>query len=360
MAILRQLVFLVLSSFVSARMIAHGDPTVAVGSHIIYSYPGYTVPQSLLDLIVAGKVGGVILFGENVDANTPAAMKNLQITWSKSPVYNGVPLLIMTDQEGGIVARLPGGPTESEKQVGSSKNPSAAATNAGEQAAATLKNYNNNANLAPVCGVYRQAGDFLDKYQRSYSNNATIVSDCVREFVTAQQGAGVIATAKHFPGLGAATASQDTDAGSVTLNLSLSELRQIDEIPFIAAIDAKIEIVMPSWAIYPALDPDNPAGVSSKWMQDELRSRLGFLGVTISDAIEAGALAKFGADYGARGVLAARAGMDIILASARDVNQGSIVFNALMKALSDGTLDAGKFNDATDRIINLRKKFLVA
>ena len=62
------------------------------------------------------------------------------------------------------------------------------------------------------------------------------------------------ATAKHFPGLGSATKSQNTDTGPVTLNVSLSGLRSKDEVPYPAAIAAGVKLIMASWAVYPALD----------------------------------------------------------------------------------------------------------
>ena len=88
-----------------------------------------------------------------------------------------------------------------------------------------------NVNLAPVLDVYAAAGDFDDQYGRSYSMDPDSVSGLGADFITAQQATGVAATAKHFPGLGAATAAQNTDVRPVTLNVSLPALRAIDEYP---------------------------------------------------------------------------------------------------------------------------------
>ena len=78
------------------------------------------------------------------------------------------------------------------------------------------------------------------------------------------------------------------------LNLSLSELRHVDELPYRTAIAAGVKLVMTSWAIYPPLDPHLPAGLSPAVIQGELRRHLGFRGITITDAITAAALARFG------------------------------------------------------------------
>lgn len=342
----------------STQAVDSDDLSVQVGHHVVFSYPGINPPTHLFDLIKQGKVGGLILFGENVADNLSTIISNFQDAYKQSTAYAGSPLLIMTDQEGGIVRRLPGGPVQSAKQIGESTNPRAAATKAGKDAAAALQAYQVNTNLAPVLGVYREEGDFLDNYGRSFGNTSALVATCGQAFIIAQQGAGIIATAKHFPGLGAAGKTENTDEEPITINLTLEELRSVDEIPYTTAIPAGVDMIMNSWALYPALDAKYPSGLSRAWIQDELRGRLGFQGVTITDAIEAGALQAFG-DDAARGVLASQAGMDVILASARNVTQGEGIVDALVSALEDGTLSQDSFAEATDRILALRKKIAI-
>jgi len=135
--------------------------------------------------------------------------------------------------------------------------------------------------------------------------------------------------------------------------VSLPALRARDEVPYPAAIAAGVKLVMASWAVYPALDARRPAGLSSAVIQGELRGRLGFRGVTITDAIEAGALASFGG-YGQRAVLAAQAGMDLLLCSARDPAQGQAVVTALAAALDGGKLGAAGFDASVQRVTALR------
>lgn len=332
--------------------------TLLAAHHVIHSYPGLTPPASLLALTRQGKVGGIILFGENVDSNLPAVVESFQTAYSQSPAYNGLPLLIVTDQEGGQVRRLPGGPVSSAKAIGASADPAAAATQAGKDAAAALKAYNVNGNLAPVLDVFRKAGDFTDAYERSFGNTPALVNECGSAFIASQQAAGVVAAAKHFPGLGSAAKGANTDVKPVTIPLTLDELRSVDEAPYKGAIAAGVDMVMASWALYPALDAKLPAGLSIPWVQGELRQRLGFKGVTITDAIEAGSLKAFGNDAN-RGVLASAAGMDIILASGRNATQGEAIVNELVKALADGRLSAYDFSKGTERILALRKKLVV-
>lgn len=328
-------------------------PAQLAGQRVIFSYPGLTPPASLLDQISAGEAGGVIFFGENITSlsQIAAVVAQLNEAHAASPVRS--PLLLMTDQEGGIVRRLPGEPTASEKQIGESADPAAEAADAGAGAGANLAGVGMNLNLAPVLDVYRQAGNFDDEFGRSYSMDPNVCAECGAAFVTAQQKLGIAATAKHFPGLGAATVDQNTDLGPVTLDVPLADLRSIDERPFLAAIAAGVRLVMTSWAVYPALDPELPSGLSPTIVGRELRQRLKFRGVTITDALEAGAIASFGTPAQC-GVLAAQAGMDVLLASARDVSEGQDTVAALAEALQNHTLNPGHFDIALRRVLALR------
>jgi beta-N-acetylhexosaminidase len=329
-------------------------PHQLAGQRVIYSYTGLTAPHSLLNQIRAGLAGGVIFFGENISSLSQirSVCGQLEKARLASPVT--APLLLMTDQEGGEVRRLPGAPVLSEKEIGESKHPEVAASEAGNGAGKLLASVGMNVNLAPVLDVYRTPGDFDDQFQRSYSMNPHVCGECGYGFVNGQQRLRVAATGKHFPGLGAATASQNTDERPVTLHVSLHDLRTIDEVPFQSAMSAGVKLVMTSWAVYPALDAKLPAGLSPRIVQGELRDRLKFRGVTITDALEAGALSAFGSTA-QRAVMAASAGMDIILASSQNAAQGQDAVNALAAALQSGKLPRAAFVDAVNRIIALRK-----
>lgn len=323
------------------------------GQRIVYSYHGLTPPASLLQHIRDGEAAGVIFFGENIASTTQLAsvIGQLRQAQRDSPVHE--PLLLMTDQEGGQIRRLPGQPTLSEKQVGQSADPPAQARAAGAGAAATLAGVGMNVNLAPVLDVYYTPGNAMDSLGRSYSSDANTVATLGADFITAQQAAGVAATAKHFPGLGSMPAGQNTDTGPVTLNVNLTGLRGRDEVPYQTAIAAGVRLVMVSWAVYPALDAASPAGLSRTVVQSELRGRLHYPGVTITDALEAGALGAYGTP-GQRAVLAAQAGMDLILCAARDVTQGENATAGLANALATGALDPAAFTAALGRIDALR------
>jgi beta-N-acetylhexosaminidase len=333
------------------------SPQQLAGQRVIYSYSGLNPPASLISLIQNGQAAGVIFFGQNIASRTQIARVIKRLQQADASPLNPVraPLLLMTDQEGGEVRRLPGQPVLSERQIGAKPLAQAKtlATQAGQGAAANLRGAGMNVNLAPVLDVYRTAGDFDDQFGRSYSGNRAVVSLLGANMIKAQQAGEVAAAAKHFPGLGAATAHQDTDVRPVTLNASLATIRSLDEAPFKAAISAGVRLVMVSWAVYPSIQA-LPAGLSPKVVQGELRSRLRFTGVTITDALEAGALKAYGSTQN-RALLAAKAGMDLILASAQNVTQGKQVLGELAAGYSNRTVNRTAFLASVNRVIALRQ-----
>ena len=331
-----------------------------LGNTLSTAYPSTTVPQALLDLTAKGYVGGVILFGANFDSTTQAQLQKLKDAYASSPApallkkqtgYT-VPFFITTDQEGGEVRRInPGAPEQSAKEVGESSNPAALGQQTGSDCADTLTQWLHNVNLAPVLDVYRTAGDFEDYYERSYGNTSAAVIAPAIPFIQAMQAKGVAATAKHFPGLGAASHTQNTDEEPVTLNLTLNQIRTIDEGPYVAAIKAGVDLIMASWAIYPAMDT-LPSGLSSKWITSELRGRLGYTGVTITDAIGAGAVSHFG--LSSTSTMAFNAGMDLLLSTQQ--SQGETVRTALFNGVKGGSISQTSFDASTARVAKMRSK----
>jgi beta-N-acetylhexosaminidase len=340
---------------VSAAGIPKMTDQQLAGQRVIYSYRGLVPPARLLSLIRHGRAAGVIFFSQNISGPAQIASVTRELERANASSLNPVrlPLLLMTDQEGGSVRRLPGAPALSEKQIGRSAHPAAQARAAGAGAASNLLGVGMNVNLAPVLDVFRTAGNFIDQFGRSYSKDPNKVSYLGVDFIKAQQAGSVAATAKHFPGLGAATRNQNSDVAPVTLTQSASNIRGVDELPYKAAIAAGVRLVMVSWAVYPSLDRNRPAGLSGTIVRGELRRRLGFQGVTITDALEAGALSAFGT-AGNRGLLAAQAGMDLLLCSAESVGQGIQAGNALESAYRNGQLGGPAFRAAVARILALR------
>jgi beta-N-acetylhexosaminidase len=152
--------------------------------------------------------------------------------------------------------------------------------------------------------------------------------------------------------------AQDTDTGPVTIDLSRQELRSVDELPYTAAIAAGVKLVMLSWARFPAFGTNAPAGLAPTIVQGELRDRLHFTGVTITDALGAGALGAYGG-YAQRAVSAARAGDDLLLCSTASAagnspTKGIAALNGLLAGLEDRSVNRSAAEAAVARIVSLR------
>ena len=141
--------------------------------------------------------------------------------------------------------RIPGGPSRAAAQVRSAADARAD----GRTAARVLRSAGVNMDLAPVADVAR-AGSALEREMRSYGRSPARVASLATAFAAGLRAGGVRATAKHFPGFGAATVN--TDDAPATVSASQATLRAVDERPFAALIKGGVDVVMLSTAVYPA------------------------------------------------------------------------------------------------------------
>jgi beta-N-acetylhexosaminidase len=161
--------------------------------------------------------------------------------------------------------------------------------------------------LAPVADTITSAASFLGT--RSFGRDPATVAPLVGAFVGGLQAGGVAATAKHFPGLGSATASTDDRPVRIGRSAAFLTARLA---PFRAAVAAGVRLVMVSSASYPALDPTGvPALFSHPIVTDLLRGTLGFDGVVVTDALDTPALRRL-PDVPGRAIAA---GVDLLLYS---------------------------------------------
>jgi beta-N-acetylhexosaminidase len=219
----------------------------------------------------------------------------------------------------------------------------------GRRTAANLRELGINVDLAPVLDVARPGGTIAET-ERGFGASAAAVAATAVPFAAGLQQGGVAATAKHFPGLGAAP--QNTDLAVQRIGLSKQTLRQVDEAPYEAFAAAGGDLVMLSTAIYPALSP-RPAAFSPAIATGELRRRLGFAGVSITDALETVAVRDFGGPAKA-GVAAAAAGADLLLFT--DLGSAERAGRALAARLRSGGFDRDPFEAAAQRVLDLRRE----
>jgi beta-N-acetylhexosaminidase len=331
------------------EMHAAADLTIRqlAGQRIVCGFDGRTAPTSLLNAIANGELAGVILFSDNVRSRRQVARMSAAIQATQRPPGLQQPVLISVDQEGGQVKRLPGPPKFSAEEMGA-RGPKATRSQ-GAATGASLRKAGVNLDLAPVLDVARPSG-FIAEQDRGFSSKPGRVARAGAAFADGLQGAGVAATAKHFPGLGSTSAN--TDLRPATIRLPARKLRRADEAPYRSFISAGGKLVMVSSARYPALGGGAlPASQSRAITTDELRGRLGFEGVTITDSLEApGATA--GASPATVATRAAAAGSDILLYVHCDA--GVRAAAALREGLESGTLDRAEFERSVDRVLALR------
>ena len=332
---------------VVGRAGADTSPTIEqmVGQLMLVRMQGQVPSASFLARVRDGEIGGVVLFNTNYGSAGPTELvSNLQ---AAARAGHRPPLLIAVDQEGGIVKRLPGAPTLSAPQMRS-------ATIAAAQGFATARSlsaFGVNTDLAPVLDVGR--GGFITP--RSFGSTPAAVAARGPAFAAGLARGHVLATAKHFPGLGYATLNTDQSVAKVT---ATARQLKVDWAPFTAAIQGGIPLVMMSTAVYPALGSNLPAALSPDAVND-LR-RLGFTGAVVTDALQTPGVNGFMTTAKAA-VKAVQAGDDLVLAAgssdsfADTDGASSSAYGALVAAARSGAVTPRALKAAYVSVLTLKK-----
>lgn len=316
------------------------------GQRIVVGYAGPRVPAWLLGRARRGEIGGVIAFSRNIPSRARLAAQMRRLQRGARPV--SAPLLTMVDQEGGLVARLPGAPSGAPAQMG--RRGAAYVRRQGRLTAANLRRSGMRVNLAPVVDLGRP-GSYQRATGRAFARRPAAVAELGSAFVRGLQEGGAAATLKHFPGLGAVR--QDEDALIQTVRLSRATLRAADEVPFAAGIRAGARLVMTSTARYPALDGRRVALLSRRITTTELRGRLGFRGVAITDDLDVTAMRRL-AGPGTLAVRASAAGNDVLL-FAQDPGRAQRGLDAVVAAVRAGRLSRAELLASVRRVLALRR-----
>jgi beta-N-acetylhexosaminidase len=323
-------------------------PSQLAGQRIVAGFPGREAPGPVKRMIRRGELAGVILFSANLPDRAGARRLVRRLQAIPRPPGLRDPLLVMVDQEGGLVKRLPGPPSVSAEQMG--RRGAAFSRRQGRATASSLRDVGIDVDLAPVLDVARPGG-VIAATERGFGSTASRVAATAVPFAAGLQEGGVAATAKHFPGLGAAR--ENTDFAVQRIGLSRRTLRAVDEVPYRRFVEQGGAMVMLSTAIYPAFSLI-PAAFARPIATGELRSRLGFEGVSITDALESAAVRAFGGPAKAA-VAAARAGTDLLLFA--DFRAAAKARRALVKGLRDGRLDRAGLERSVERTLDLRRDF---
>ncbi|HWD05234.1 MAG TPA: glycoside hydrolase family 3 N-terminal domain-containing protein [Amycolatopsis sp.] len=312
---------------------------------LLPGFAGTTAPQWLLRRLSAG-LGGVVLFGRNVTDDAQVAALTAQLRAERGDAVVGI------DEEGGDVTRLDvatGSFVPGPLALGAAGDPeltTSVAAALGERLAACGVTVN----LAPCADLTLAPEDPIIGV-RAFGSDPVTASPQVAAYVTGLQKYGVAACAKHFPGHGAAT--EDSHVALPVLQRTPEQLREIELVPFAAAISAGVRAIMSGHLVVRAWG-DEPATLSRVALTDVLRGELGFTGTVITDALEMGAVSgSYGRHdgLGDAAVRALAAGADALCLGGAAFGPETLdrVTDTVVAAVSDGTLAGERLADAAAR-----------
>jgi beta-N-acetylhexosaminidase len=325
------------------------DKSSAVGNQAL---AGVDTPA---EMVRKFHLGGMILVSftpgdptgqTNPTTNVDSPSQVRALTAGLQSAAGAVPLLIGTDQEFGVVTRVKSGVTALPAAMAFGAAGKPALTEAAWRAAGTeLAAMGIDVDFAPVADTLGPQGNAAIG-SRAYGGDAKADAAQVAAAVRGIQGAGVAASIKHFPGHGHTTGDSHNELPVVAQSRSAWEREDLP--PFRSGIAAGVAIVMSGHLDVKALDPGVPASFSHKVMTDELRGRLKFTGVAITDAMNMSPAMKF--PPGEAAVRALNAGNDMLLmppdiAKARD---------GIVAGVRDGSLPRARLVQAVTRILTLK------
>ncbi len=309
-------------------------------------------------------IGGVIYYNWANGLDNPEQVKQLSASLQK---VAEIPLLIATDQEGGLVARLSsGGFTQfpGNMALAAAGNPALceeAAQAMGEEMLACGVNMN----LAPVIDVNSEPKNPIIGV-RSFGDDPEVVAALGRAMMEGFSRAGVLPVLKHFPGHG--DTAVDSHYGLACVKKSREELEEMELVPF-RALSGSADVIMTAHILVPALDSEDCATLSYPIVTTLLREELGFKGVVMTDSmVMRGVLDLCGGDVDIACVKAFEAGCDLFLLGGRDLQSEHAeltpqdilrIVRVFQERVKAGTISMERLDASVERILALKKKMTI-
>jgi beta-N-acetylhexosaminidase len=325
-----------------------------LGQLIVVEYLGHSYQGGLQYMISQQFVGGYMYQESNHNFESPYDVASQVDALSQQAMHDAkIPLMIATDQEGGLVNRLYRfhGYLPSAADMAASGKPSVALAQ-GSQAAKWMLELGINADFAPVVDVHTVDPAVLAS--RMFGRDPRSVATFAGAFLSGLQDNGVAGCLKHFPGLGAI--SSDPHAGLPTVNRSITQLNNVDLAPYRLMIQSDHPaMIMSTDVLMPAIDPKLPAELSPNAITDVLRKQLGYDGVVITDGLYMGGISQRWS-LSQASVLSIVAGNDMIEGPYTPDLVASVV-TALKQAIQQGKLTVERINQSVERILLLKIHF---
>jgi beta-N-acetylhexosaminidase len=322
-----------------------------IGQMILAGISETSLTSNTKDLVNNYHVGGIIFYANNLE--NPQQTVQLLNEMKSENAPNRLPLLLSVDQEGGKVSRLPGDliDTPTNAKIGAINN-TQFSYEIGTLLGKELNAFGFNLDFAPVLDVNSNPNNPIIG-DRSFGNNADIVSELGIKTMEGIQSQNVVSVIKHFPGHGDTSVDSHLDLPKV--NKSLEELKALELIPFTRAINNGADVVMVAHILLPQLDATFPSSMSENIITGILRKQLGFNGVVMTDDMTMKAITN-NYDIGKAAVESVKAGSDIVMV-AHDYNKVVSTIDALQAAVEAGEISEERINESVSRIIQLKQKY---
>jgi beta-N-acetylhexosaminidase len=322
-----------------------------IGQLALLGFKGTTIPAELRSLAREFDIGGVVLFARNVEGPEQVA----ELTFDAARLVPGVPLWTAVDQEGGRVARMRRPFTEWPPMAAIGRSGSVAlAGRFGRALAREMRSVGISLDFAPVIDVLTQAANPAIG-DRALSSDSETVATLGAAIVEALQSEGVAGCAKHFPGHG--DTAVDSHHDLPLIEHPPERFDQIDFVPFRSAIAAGVASVIVAHLLIPAFDEDVPASLSRRVVTTELRTRLGFENLILTDDLGMKACStRYPAPIAV--VKAVAAGHDGVLLCDPDPDQQAAALVALVHALEEGVLPYAQVESSLARHARLKATYI--
>ncbi|MFA5523639.1 MAG: beta-N-acetylhexosaminidase [Tissierellales bacterium] len=324
-----------------------------IGQMIIVGIEGYTLDEKSRKLIEEEGVGGIIIFGKNVES--PSQLLSLVNSLKEANSKNKNPLFVSVDEEGGRVSRMPKEVKKlsTNEEIGLLNNKELS-YKIGAILAEELNIFGFNMNFAPVLDINSNPNNPVIG-DRAFGVEPYIVSDLGIQTMKGIQSGGIISVIKHFPGHG--DTSVDSHIGLPAIEHDIERLNSFELVPFRKAIEDGADTVMVAHILMSGIDSESPASLSKTIITGILRDQLEFDGVVISDDLTMGAIIE-NYDLGEAAIKAIDAGSDIVLV-AHGFENGIAVINAMKEAIISGRITEERLDESIYRILRQKQKYRI-
>ncbi len=324
------------------------DLASTCGQLVVGGFPGTSLPSSFARPLREGRRGGAILFKPNLEGGVSQVAALTRGIHSCAP---GLAPLVGIDQEGGRVARLKAPLLQvPPMRTVASWGDLALAERVARAVGAELGALGFTIDFAPVLDV-NTCTDNPVIGDRAFGDDPAVCAGFGAAWIRGLQGCGILACGKHFPGHG--DTSKDSHVDLPVVNQPLERIARVELAPFRAAVDAGVAAMMTAHVVYPALDPEHPATLSSLVCTD-LRKRIGFSGLLVSDDLEMQAIAaRLPIEQAA--VMAVAAGCDCILIC-WSVEKQDLAVEALVHEAERSGAFRARCEEACGRMLEARRR----